>query len=311
MKRVLLLMLLCMVLVGCGTKAVPEQDKNVSSVSTEETFPVKKPKKGLQTILVMGLDKFERTDVGPMGYMNDMQSDFLALVVVEPERNFFRMLHLNRDTMTKIKRLGVFGDSAGSFVGQLALAHTYGSGGSDSCINAVEAVSNLLGGIPIDHYMTFTMDSVPVLNDMVGGVTVTITDDFSAVDGTLKQGDTMTLHGDQALTYVRTRRDVGDQSNLERMERQREYLSQLYLLLLDKMAGDDGFTAKVTLALGDSFQTDCSLNQLSELSKHLSTCTMGDFAVIPGEAVKGEEFMEFYVNEDGLQQVVDELFYES
>lgn len=310
MKRMLLLMLLCLVLAGCGAKAVPEQDKNVSSVSTEETFPVKRLKKGLQTILVMGLDKFERTETGPMGYMNNMQSDFLALVVAEPEQQTFRILHLNRDTMTKIKRLGVFGDNAGSFIGQLALAHTYGSGGSDSCINAVEAVSNLLSGIPIDHYMTFTMDSVPVLNDMVGGVAVTITDDFSAVDESLKQGETITLRGQQALTYVRTRRDVGDQSNLERMERQRQYLSQLYLLLLDKMGVDDGFATKVTLALGDSFQTDCSLNQLSELSKLLSSCTMGDFASIPGEAVKGEEFMEFHADENGLQEVIDELFYE-
>ena len=35
-----------------------------------------------------------------------------------------QILQLNRDTMTEITRLGVFGDEAGTFTGQLALAHT-------------------------------------------------------------------------------------------------------------------------------------------------------------------------------------------
>lgn len=311
MKKVLLLALLCLTLVGCGGKApsAPGQAESVSSVPTEGTLSARKNKEGLQTILVMGLDKFERSEA-TMGYLNDMQSDFLALVVVEPEHQSFRMLHLNRDTMTKIKRLGVFGDNAGSFMGQLALAHTYGSGGSDSCLNAAEAVSNLLGGIPIDHYMTFTMDSVPTLNDMVGGVTVTVTDDFSAVDKSLKQGESITLHGDQALTYVRIRKDVGDQSNIQRMNRQRQYLSELYLRLLEKIASEDSFAARVTLALGDSFQTDCSVNQLSALAEQLSTYTMKPIVTLPGEAIKGEEYMEFYVDDDGLQTVIDDLFYD-
>lgn len=311
MKKVLLLILLCLLFTGCGAKnpGAPQQTKNASSVLAEGAFPAKERKKEIQTILVMGLDKFERTET-PMGYINNMQSDFMALVVINREQQSFRMLHLNRDTMTKIKRLGVFGESAGSFIGQLALAHTYGSGGSDSCINAMEAVSNLLGGISIDYYMTFTMDSVPVLNDMVGGVTVTITDDFSSVDESLKLGEDITLKGEQALTYVRTRKDVGDQTNLERMERQRQYLSKLYLLLLNKMAEDDAFSAKVTVALGDSFQTSCSVNQLSVLAKDLSTYEMEPFVTIPGKAVKGDEYMEFYVDENGLQGIIDELFYE-
>lgn len=302
--------MLCLVLTACGARApaVPESSENVSSVSAEETFPVKHLKKGLQTILVMGLDKYERTET-KLGYINNMQSDFMAVVVINSDKERFCLLHLNRDTMTKINRLGVFGDNAGSFVGQLALAHTYGSGGSDSCINAVKAVSNLLG-VPIGHYMTFTMDSVPILNDMAGGVTVIINDDFSAVDKDLKQGETITLHGDQALTYVRTRKDVGDQSNLQRMERQRQYLSQLYVQLMEKMAADDGLASKLMVNLGDSFQTDYSVNALSELSESLSRYTPEPFISIPGSSVKGKEYMEFYVDQEQLQEIIDALFYE-
>lgn len=310
MKKVLFLVLLCLVLAACGAKApaAPESTENVSSVSAEGTFPIKQMKKGLQTILIMGLDKFERTETR-LGYLNDMQSDFMAVIIADSETHTMQLLHLNRDTMTKIKRLGVFGDAAGSFEGQLALAHTFGSGGSDSCINALDAVSKLLG-VPIDHYMTFTMDSVPILNDMVGGVTVTIHDDFSAVDESLQQGQTITLHGEQALTYVRNRKDVGDQSNLQRMERQRQYLTQLYVQLMEKIASDEHFASKLILNLGDSFQTDFSLNALMELSEQLSQYPMTSIITIPGRSVKGAEYMEFYVDQDALHRIVDELFYD-
>ena len=39
------------------------------------------------------------------------------------------VLHINRDTMTDIPTLDIYGDPSGSVYGQLALAHTYGKGG--------------------------------------------------------------------------------------------------------------------------------------------------------------------------------------
>ena len=67
------------------------------------------------------------------------------------------------------------------------------------------------------------MDAIPILNDAVGGVTVEVTEDFSAVDPSIGMGQ-VTLRGDQALNYVRTRKDVGDQLNLSRIQRQKQYL---------------------------------------------------------------------------------------
>lgn len=50
----------------------------------------------------------------------------------------------------------------------------------------------------IDGYAMVNVGAVSVVNDMVGGVTVTIEDDFSEVDPTLKMGETVTLMGEQA-----------------------------------------------------------------------------------------------------------------
>ena len=61
------------------------------------------------------------------------------------------------------------------------------------------------------------------MNDMVGGVTVTIEDDFSEVDPTLKMGETVTLMGEHAENYVRQRKEVADGRNESRMQRQSSY----------------------------------------------------------------------------------------
>ena len=37
---------------------------------------------------------------------------------------------------------------------------------------------NFLMDVKIDHYISLTMDSVAVMNDLVGGVEVTVLDDF-------------------------------------------------------------------------------------------------------------------------------------
>ena len=99
----------------------------------------------LETVLLLGVDKFEGET--PEGYVNNQQTDFLLLLVMDKQHETCTPIQLNRDTMTQIQILGVTGEPAGTFTGQLALAHTYGSGEEDSCENTVLAVSNLLYGM--------------------------------------------------------------------------------------------------------------------------------------------------------------------
>lgn len=309
------------VMTACGSQevVVPETTATVvSTVQTQPTLPedaveyegkVYVPKEHIQTVLIMGLDKFEREEQ-VLAYTNTMQSDFLLLVVIDEDAKTCDLLHLNRDTMAEIPRLGFGGSSTGSFVGQLALAHTYGSGGSDSCLNAVKAVSNFLGGIKIDHYMTLTMDAVGKINDLVGGVTVTMLEDFTDLDPEMEKGKEVTLKGDQALLYVRNRQGVGDQSNLSRMERQQQYLNAFYVKLMEANRKVNGFLSSTLLKVNDDFASDCTVNQLEELSNLLEVCSVNPILSLEGESVKGDEFMEFYVDEDSLHETVISLFFE-
>lgn len=264
-------------------------------------------RKDLQTILIMGLDKYERPE-DSWGYLNNQQADFLILLVVDTVAGKCNVLHLNRDTMTQITRLGVSGDQAGTFLGQLALAHTYGSGGSDSCLNAVKAVSEFLCDVKIDHYLTVTMKGVELLTDYVGGVEVEILDDFTDIDPSMEQGKTMMLNGSQALAYVRTRSILQDSSNLRRMERQRQFMNALYQTVIEKKETDSDFLMKAVLKLSDTMMSDCTTGQMESLMKALESCTLQTILPLEGQAVKGEEFMEFYVDEASLKTTVISLF---
>ena len=268
-------------------------------------------RKHLETILLIGLDKFDSGSQDEEDtYSNHQQSDFLMLMVIDRDAGRYVPLHVNRDSMAPVRVLGAGGRTVGTVTEQLALSHTYGSGGTDSCRNTVKAVSDLLYGIHIDHYVSFTMDAVVELNDLVGGATVKILDDFSAVDPSLVQGETICLNGEQALHFVRARGEMEDSSNLARMERQRQYLYALQKKTLRCLEKDEDFTARVVAKLSEHLVSDCSLNQLANLVTGAQEYEMADFEDLPGEAIKGKEFMEFYLDERATKELVTRLFFE-
>lgn len=269
------------------------------------------PRDDVETILVLGLDRSEQEGIEVAG--DYAQSDLLLLLEIDRTKGVCRAIHLNRDTMTEIQDFDRHGQPAGTYIAQLTLAYAhaqaYTKNDTTACMAAVKAVSGLLYGIGIDHYITLTMDGLMELNDLVGGVEVEIRDDFSAVDPTLVQGETVTLLGEHALNYVRARWYVGDNTNLERMERQREYLLALQKKLTTQAELDEEFIVSALMTVNEYMDSDCTVQQLAQLAQDIQACPIERYASLEGEAVKGEEFMEFYVDEKALQRLVIEDFY--
>ena len=83
--------------------------------------------------------------------------------------------------MAEIPILGALGNETGTRVTQICLSHGIGDGKEQSCLLTQKAVSWLMLGINIDFYISMEMDGISALNDALGGVTVTLTDDFSVV----------------------------------------------------------------------------------------------------------------------------------
>lgn len=262
----------------------------------------------VESFLILGLDKFEDA-INNDSYNNDQRADFLMLLVFDNSEKKFTAVHLNRDTMVNTNVLGVAGQKIGTVNKQLALAHTYGNGRDVSCRNTADAVSELLNGVKVNHYLSITMDAVPILNDLLGGVEVTVLDDFSGIDDTLIKGETVTLHGDHALTYVRERYGLEDSSNSTRMVRQRQYMTAVYDKAMLKIENDDNFVIEASSKLADYIVSDRSVNQLQEIAKKLSQYKFTEIETLEGESVVKDGLMEFRPDADSIDKIVFELFY--
>ncbi len=265
-------------------------------------------KEGIRTLLVLGLDKFDEVEAVD-GYTNNKQADFVMLLVIDDNAKTVTALHINRDTMADIPVLGIAGEKIGMVNKQLALAHTYGNGREVSCRNTADAVSSMLYNITVNHYVSVTMDSVPVYNDLVGGVEVTVLDDFTGIDDELVKGETVTLKGEKALTYIRTRKGLDDSSNSTRMVRQRQYLDALYKKSIECKNSDENFVLTAVLQMADYMVSDCSSNQLTELAQTIIDYEFTEIRTIEGDNVVGEVHMEFFPDVDSLKKNVVELFY--
>ena len=148
-----------------------------------------------------------------------------------------------------------------------------------------------------------------MLNDLLGGVPVTVQDDFSQIDPSLVQGETVTLRGQQVLSYIRTRHYVGNSTNLERMERHRGYMKSFSDELKNQMADDPNVVLKLYAAAEPYMVTDMSGKRISNLANTARNYNNRGIVTIDGENRMGAKFMEYYADEDSIKEAVLALFY--
>ena len=310
------LVVIAAILLGVRTwdhhrQSVPlEQDSYLSDDSEQEVVYIDgkayTPKQELETILFLGIDRHEENEA----YTNNQQADVLQVMVIDRETQSYSILPIDRDTVTTFDMLNVMGEKTGDKTAQIALSHAYGSGDKDSVRNTVHAVNDLLYGVNIQSYISLQMDAVPILNDAVGGVEVELLDDFSMLDPSFIKGQTVTLHGNQALSYVQERGALEDSSNRSRMKRQEQYLQAWEETFTMARKNDDMLMANMITDVSDYLITDLTVAQLERLADELGTFRFDGFLSIEGESVVEDGYMAFYVDEEALQQQIVQVFYQ-
>lgn len=268
-------------------------------------------KKGnLETYLIAGIDapgKVEKVTE----YDGTGQCDVLAVIVRDRSTDQCKLLSIDRNTITAVKSL----DNDGTYLDttdiQISLAHAMGFDQQVRAENTVDAVSHLLGDQTIDGYAMVNMGAIQVVNDMVGGVTVTIEDDFSDVDPSMKKGETVTLMGEQAEKYVRSRKEISDGSNQNRMSRQSTYEEAFKPAFRNKCAENSKFPLEVYHAMEDYMTTNISAKKFCRLAILMSDENQDEKVAISGTyGLDEDEWQTFTPNEDSLQEAILELFYQ-
>ena len=326
MKRIIIL-LLCVVFLAAliaGAAFLAKQEAPIENAGTAQNAVVKPRfltyggqeypiKKHLETVLLIGTDgmeKYEEQTEGLKAFYNDSQADFLMLLVLDTDAGTAEIIQLNRDTMTDVPWLDVLGNYGGTEFKQLCLAFNYGDGGAKSCKNTVDAVSGLLYDAPIDYYMQIPMTAIGVLNDVVGGVPVTIREDLTAIDPAFVAGATVRLTGAQAEKFVRARMSLEDDTNTSRMERQRDYLDSFQACAKKAIDTDSQFVLTLLEKMADYLQTNLTGDQLVNLITQLDESKVSPIRSPQGTLTLGEEHYEFYVDADALWENVKNAYCE-
>ena len=268
-------------------------------------------KQHLKTVLLIGTDsveQYQEKTEGVKPFYNYHQADFLTLLVLDTDNNTAQLLQLNRDTMTDVPWLDVLGEYGGTEYKQLCLAYNYGDGGMKSCKNTVNAVSGLLFDAPIDHYIQIPMSAIGVLNDLVGGVPVTLEEDLTAIDPAFARGATVWLNGTQAEQFIRARMALDNDTNLARMKRQRQYLDSFQKRAREAFDSDSEFMVKLLEKLSEYLQSDLTAQQLSDLVTQLDKSAISPIRYAEGELKKGEQYYEFYADETSLWEMVEKAY---
>lgn len=265
----------------------------------------------ITTILYAGLDSTDPLKASET-YSNKARADSVSVVILDKKKKKMSILALNRDTMTEIRRYTRTGEDMGTYVSHLGYAYSYGDGGEVSCEDLKEAVEKLLG-ISIDEYAVTNQSSITSINDLVGGVTVTVpNDDLAAMYPELKKGAVVTLDDSNVKDFLQHRDTAADFSNEGRIERQQAYVTAYVDLLKNRLASEPDQLWQEIGQMNDYLQTSITKNKYLSLARLLEkvSFTDADYYRPTGKDSAGELHDEFYVDEDALRQLVIDLFYE-
>jgi len=265
----------------------------------------------IKALLCMGVDRSgamdEEKEPGSAG-----QADGLFLIAQDEVRNTLKILMIPRDTMTEITFRSADGNRQWQDITQLTVAFAYGNGKEGSCLNVVGAVEGLLGGFEIDHYIAADTNIISMLNDAVGGVTVTIpTKGMEVRDPAFVQGSRVTLLGSQAEAFVRFRDTGRDYSALDRMDQQQEYITQFFQAVKGRSRENSQIVPQLFELVQDYMVTDMGKEAYLKTAMDVLEGGLGkeDFYTLPGMEMTTELYDIYRADREAAVSIVLNLFY--
>lgn len=259
----------------------------------------------LINILVLGVDNSNPISMealpGDLG-----QTDAMYLLSLNKETNEVRIIGIPRDTMVPVSIMNNENELSGVFPMQITVQYAYGNNVENGSKLSSQAVSSLLGNIPIHKVCVINWDTVALLNDAIGGVTVTIQESFTDESGMVLapefyQGNTVTLKGEQAWLFVKERDCNVFGSAMTRVSNQEEYMNAFLDQAKDKFKSNPFLPFDMCLKIinSDCYYSDLSIPEYVYMISQVSDFQIAEenMMTIPGEVEKGMQYNAFYDRE--------------
>ena len=268
----------------------------------------------MTTILCIGVDKTE------LGTEDDIvgtggQADALFLVAMDMKSGETDIIAIPRDIVTDIELKSASGKYMGTEKKQICLSYAYGDGKHTSCQNTQTAVERLFYGLPIQSYFAIDIEAIGYLNDAVGGVTVTMKDDFFrslhyGVQTHHYKGEVLTLDGENAIRYVQQREVAQLESSTERLDRQMNYMNAFSQKAISMTKEDLGVPIDLFNIVKDNSATDLNVTKISALAEVVvKGMSAPDFKKIPGELTSDGTYAVYNVDTEKFYELFLETFY--
>jgi len=259
--RLLIFISLCVVSVGLGVALRMHHIVAPGSREIEKSFEHDKLT-GNINILAVGIDDVQGSH----------RSDTIAIVAINIEDRFVKVLSLPRDLRVQIEGHG-----------WQKLNHAYAYGGIDLLRSTV---NNFLG-IPLHYHVIVNYQSFPKLVDLLGGVSIDVpkrlryTDRAGGLHIDIPAGRQL-LDGKTALEFVRFRHDaLGD---IGRIQRQQLFLKEI----LNKIRQPETLSDLPDIVEQSTrfFQTGIQATQAIQLVNYLKDLDSSRFSfeTMPGKA---------------------------
>lgn len=260
----------------------------------------------LSNYLLLGIDT-EGEIAQEKETLSGGQSDAIFLVSYDRKEETAQILAIPRDTMTTIYIYNIDGTYVTPQTDHLTLQYAYGDGREMSCKITRDAVSNLLYGVPIIGYTAINLDSIPLLVDTVGGVTLTVPDDsMEEVNPDYKKGAEITLTSETAEHYIRYRDTHAHHQALVRTERQKSFINAFADRILELQAQDPHTVTDIYETIKPHMVTNMSNDIFLDLA---GAKRVGEIRTIPGEGVATDLFDEYHVDDKALYELILDVFY--
>ncbi len=265
------------------------------------------------SILCMGVDKRElgtgSTDVGG----NGGQADALYMIALDTETGKTKIIAIPRDIVTDIGVYSPEGEYLRTEKHQICLAYAYGDGRKTSCKNTVTAVSRLFYNLPINTYFAININSIADLNDAVGGVTVTMTDNsfYDIYHVQHFKGEKLTLYGDNARKYVQHREVSQLQSTTDRMGRQINYLEAFTSKAISMTKKDLSTPVSLYNIVSGNSETNLTTSTITAFASCIVTNGVSgvDFVRVPGSLTSDGTYAEYVVDEEAFYEMILDIYY--
>ncbi len=263
------------------------------------------------TFLIMGIDKRDDVKEAEKG-TDGGQADALFLLVLNPKDESIKVIGINRNTMTDVDIYDDNGAYDSTVKAQIAIQHGFGDGMEESCEYQKKAVENLFYQLPIHGYAAINMSAISTINDAVGGVDVTVPEDLAGFNEDFVEGRSLHLMGENAFWYVKYRdTDIFGSADM-RLDRQKQYLTSFIEAAKQAVHKDVSVVIDLYQAVKPQMVTDVSLDKVAYLAPILAEYAYDgdDFHNLQGETVMGEQYEEFYPDEEAMFEMILDVFYE-